>query len=74
MVRRLIVSLVLLVVVVVLLFAGGPLRAVPPWVMFGYLLWRALPGVVQDVRGVRGRLPVASLRGLKIRGGRGERL
>lgn len=74
MARRLGVGVVVLGVVLGLAVAGGPVRAVLPWALFGYLLWRAAPGVVVDLRGLRGRLPVSRRGRFSLRSARGERL
>lgn len=70
MVRRAVAGVVGLVVVGGLSFVGGPVGAVVPWALIGYVTWRAWPGMRADFARIKpGRLSVG---GLRRRGG--ERL
>lgn len=65
MVRRSLAGIGVVVAVVVLAFSGGLLRLMVEWVLFGYLCWRAAPGVWRDVSRVR----VPGVRSLRRRRG-----
>jgi hypothetical protein len=71
MFRRALAGVVLVGLLVWLM--GGPFASGFAWGVTAYLLWRAAPGVLRDVRGVRSRVP-AGVTLPRLRRGRGERL
>jgi len=55
-------------------FSGGPLLAVGEWLLFGYLCWRAAPGVGADLGRVSGLFAGRAVGSRRVRGRGGNTL